>query len=65
MRYFDRVSRNDGGDTLLIDESVLVDIMDTTYLMENSEIIYDDEYVLMAAATSGINWSVPAVLCVL
>eukprot|EP00984_Skeletonema_dohrnii_P015390 scaffold6641_cov85-Skeletonema_dohrnii-CCMP3373.AAC.1 len=55
MRYFDRVSRNDGGDTLLIDESVLVDIMDTTYLMENSEIIYDDEYVMMAAATSGMN----------
>eukprot|EP00984_Skeletonema_dohrnii_P030021 scaffold21122_cov171-Skeletonema_dohrnii-CCMP3373.AAC.1 len=29
--------------------------MVTTYLMENSEIIYDDEYVLMAAATSGMN----------
>eukprot|EP00984_Skeletonema_dohrnii_P029596 scaffold20349_cov83-Skeletonema_dohrnii-CCMP3373.AAC.1 len=29
--------------------------MDTTYVMENSEIIYDDEYVLMAAATSGMN----------
>jgi hypothetical protein len=55
MRYFDRVSCNDGGDTLLLDESVLVDMMGTTYSMENSEVIHEDKYVLMSAATSGMN----------
>ena len=58
MRYYDRVSRNDGGDTMLIDESEptdLVDATDTTYLMENGKTICDGNDVMMATVTSGTN----------
>ena len=45
IRSYDRVSRNDGGDTMLRDEprlSELVDGVDMTCLTENDEIIDDD-----------------------
>ena len=58
MRFYNRVSRNDKGDTMLIDESEpteLVDIIHTKYLIENGRTISDNDNVIMATVTSGTN----------